>query len=58
MANPILVFCDDLIFTSKITATARAKGLEAAVVRTQDALTAKLQGALWDASCSIYTTPH
>ncbi len=38
----ILVFCDDLIFTSKITATARAKGIEAAVVRTQESLVAKL----------------
>lgn len=44
MANAILVFCDDLIFTSKITATARARGLEAAVVRTQDSLIAKLRG--------------
>ena len=45
MANAILVFCDDLIFTSKITATARARGLESAVVRTQDSLIAKLQVA-------------
>ncbi len=42
MANSVLVFCDDLIFTSKITATARAKGIDAAVVRTQDSLLAKL----------------
>ena len=44
MANAVLVFCDDLIFTSKITATARAKGIEAGAVRTQDALVAKLRG--------------
>lgn len=42
MAGSVLVFCDDLIFTSKITATARAKGIEAAVARTQDSLVAKL----------------
>ena len=42
MANSVLVFCDDLIFSSKITATARAKGIEATVVRTQETLLAKL----------------
>lgn len=42
MANSVLVFCDDLIFSSKITATARAKGIEATMARTQDALIAKL----------------
>ncbi len=42
MANSILVFCDDLIFTSKITATARAKGIDAAVAKTQDSLVGKL----------------
>ena len=42
MANSVLILCDDLIFTSKIGATARAKGIEAAVARTQDSLVAKL----------------
>lgn len=30
----VLVLCDDLMFTSKVTATARAHGLPAAVART------------------------
>ena len=42
MANAILVFCDNLIFTSKITATARAKGIDASVAKTQDSLVGKL----------------
>ena len=42
MADGILILCDDLIFTSKIAATARAHGLAASVARTQDALVAKL----------------
>ncbi len=30
----VLIVCDDLMFTSKVTATARAHGLTAAVART------------------------
>lgn len=30
----VLIVCDDLMFTSKVTATARAHGLPAAVART------------------------
>jgi len=45
MANAVLVLCDDLIFSSKIMATARAKGIDAAVARTQDSLIAKLLAA-------------
>lgn len=30
----VLILCDDLMFTSKVTATARAHGLTAAVART------------------------
>jgi DNA-binding response OmpR family regulator len=35
------VLCDDLMFTSKVTATARAHGLTAAVARTPAAAVAK-----------------
>jgi len=42
MAASILILCDDLIFTSKIAATARAHGMEASVARTQESLVAKL----------------
>ena len=51
MANRVLILCDDLIFTSKIAATARAHGLDASVARTQEALVAKL--AADPAACVI-----
>ncbi len=38
----VLVLCDDLIFSSKVTATARSHGLTAAVARTPDAAVAKV----------------
>lgn len=38
MPGLVLILCDDLIFSSKITATARAHSLPAATVRTQAAL--------------------
>lgn len=37
-----LLLCDDLIFSSKITATARAQGLTVRVARSVDALLAML----------------
>jgi len=37
MMNGVLVLCDDLIFTSKVTATGRAAGLAVAVARTAEA---------------------
>jgi DNA-binding NarL/FixJ family response regulator len=39
----LLIFCDDLIFTSKIAATARAHGIESATARTQEWLVKKMQ---------------
>ena len=42
MPDAVLIFCDDLIFTSKIAATARACGIASSVARTQAALVAKL----------------
>ena len=42
MADGVLILCDDLIFTSKIAATARAHGIEASVARTQESILAKL----------------
>jgi len=38
-----LLLCDDLIFSSKITATARAHGLTVKVARTVEALEAMLE---------------
>ena len=40
----ILILCDDLIFTSKITTTARAQNLPASALRTPSALLAKVDG--------------
>lgn len=40
----ILILCDDLIFTSKITTTARAQSLPASAARTPTALLAKVDG--------------
>ena len=40
----ILILCDDLIFTSKITATARAHNLPASALRTPSALFARVDG--------------
>jgi DNA-binding response OmpR family regulator len=37
----VLVLCDDLMFTSKVTATARAHGLAAVVARTPAAAVTK-----------------
>ncbi len=42
--NQILILCDDLIFTSKITATARAHALAATAARTPTALLSKVDG--------------
>jgi hypothetical protein len=42
--NQILILCDDLIFTSKITATARAQNLPASAARTPTVLHAKVDG--------------
>ncbi len=42
MSNAVLILCDDLIFTSKIAATARAHGIEASVARTQESMLTKL----------------
>jgi DNA-binding response OmpR family regulator len=41
----VLVLCDDLLFTSKVTATARALGLSAAVARTPEAAVTKAVAA-------------
>lgn len=39
----ILLLCDDLIFTSKVTATARAVGVPVSVARTTIGLLAKVE---------------
>jgi len=39
----VLLLCDDLLFGSKVTATARAHGVSATVARTPAAAVAKMQ---------------
>ncbi len=55
MANGVLILCDDLIFTSKIAATARAHGMGASVARTQGSLITKL---LTDAAACVIVDLH
>jgi DNA-binding NarL/FixJ family response regulator len=43
--NQILILCDDLIFTSKVTATARAQSLQASAARTPTSLLPKVDGS-------------